>query len=74
VPVVQAQYSTLSRYIYVLEKDSKILIQYDRTTNRFNRTKLNYRVGGLEVALPHNYQCVQVGEEPQLYLIGGGDY
>ena len=26
------------------------------------------------MALPHNYQCVQVGDEPKLYLIGGGDY
>ena len=58
MPQVQHNYSRLSRYIFVLEKDSKMLLGYDRQTNRFSRTKLNYRVNGLEIALPHNYQCV----------------
>ena len=74
VPVVSHQFSTLARNIYILEKDSKNLLQYDRQTNRVARLKLNYRVNGMEVALPHNYQCVQVGDGPKLYLIGGGDY
>ena len=73
-PQVVNQFSTLSRHIYILEKDSKNLLQYDRQSNRVARLKLNYRVNNLDVALPHNYQCVQVGEEPRLYLIGGGDY
>ena len=74
VPAVSHNYSRLSRYIYILEKDTKNLLQYDRQSNRVNRMKFNYRVNNLEVALPHNFQCCQVGDGPRLYLIGGGDY
>ena len=73
-PVVQANFATLSKFIYIIEKDTKNVLQYDRYTNRVGRMKLNYRVNNLEVALPHNYQVVQCGDEPKLYLIGGGDY
>ena len=62
VPVVQHNYSRLSQFIYVLEKDTKNLLQYDISTNRVSRAKLNYRVNNIEFTLPHNYQCVQVGE------------
>jgi len=31
------------------------LLQYDRVANRVVRTKLNYRMNGIEVVLPHNY-------------------
>lgn len=72
--MVQHNYSSLANHIYVVEKDTKNVLQYDRTANRVIRMKLNYRVNNLEVGLPHNYQCVQVGDEPRLYLIGGGDY
>ena len=58
----------------MLEKDTKNLLQYNRVTGRVTKSKLEYRVNKLEVALPHNYQCVQVGDAPKLYLIGGGDY
>ena len=58
VPVIHHAFSNLSRYIYVLEKDTKTVLQYDRQTNRVGRQKLNYRVNNIEVALPHNYQCV----------------
>jgi len=55
VPQVQTNCSSLSRLIYVLEKDTKNLLQYDRQTNRVVRARLNYRVNGLDIALPHNY-------------------
>ena len=58
VPMVHHSYSRLSNFIYVLEKDTKTVLQYDRRTNRVSRQKLNYRVNNIEVALPHNYQCV----------------
>lgn len=58
VPMVQHNYSSLSNYIYIVEKDTKNVLQYDRTHNRVQRMKLNYRVNNLEVGLPHNYQCV----------------
>lgn len=74
VPLVQHNYSSLAQNIYVVEKDSKNVLCYDRTQNRVTRMKMNYRVNNLEVGLPHNYQCVQVGGAPLLYLIGGGDY
>lgn len=56
--MVQHNYSSLSNYIYIVEKDTKNVLQYDRTHNRVHRMKLNYRVNNLEVGLPHNYQCV----------------
>lgn len=74
MPVVQHLASRLARYIYVLEKDTKNLLQYDRQSNRVVRQRLNYRVNNMDVQLPHNYQCIQVGEGPHVFLIGGGDY
>lgn len=74
VPLVQHNYSSLSKFIYVLEKDTKNLICFNRQDNRVTKATLQYKVNNMSVALPHNYQCVQVGDEPKLYLIGGGDY
>ena len=69
-------YSSMSNTIYVFDKDSKQVLMYNRTNGQVLKAQIDYRQteGNFQVSLPHNFQVVQVGKQPHVYMIGGGDY
>lgn len=66
--------SNLGKKIYVVEKDKCILMGYDRDTGKIEKYLLKTQNGSRMESLPHNYQFVQVGNNSNFYLVGGGDF
>ena len=71
-----AKKSTLSDNIYVIEKDTKVCASFNRKTGAMVKGRLNLLNlrGQPENTLPHNFQLVQVGSQPLVFLVGGGDF
>ena len=76
VPKIPHLYSTMSQVIFVFDKDSKQVLMFNRTDGQVTKAQIDYRQseGNFQVSLPHNFQVAQVGKDPKVYMIGGGDY
>jgi hypothetical protein len=55
--------------MYVLERDSKIVIEYNIKSETVTRKQVK-----IEANFPHNFQLVQVGAHARVFMIGGGDF
>ena len=49
---------------------------FNRNDGQVTKAQIDYRQseGNFQVSLPHNFQVAQVGKDPKVYMIGGGDY
>lgn len=54
--------------MFVLERDSKIVIEYNILTNTVTRKQVK-----IDANFPHNFQYIQTPSE-RIFLIGGGDF